>query len=101
MEFMEGDERRPPLGWVFALIALALLAGAIGGGVAGGLVALLVPRDSAKPARPPAVAAPGGPTTMLTLKEESALTDAVAKVNPGVVTILVQAQRTDNAGRVI
>jgi 2-alkenal reductase len=96
-----GEERRPSHGLIFAVIGLALLVGVVGGGIAGGLVAALVPRDSASPTRAgnPAVAA--GPTTLLSVKEESAITDAVAKVNPGVVTLLVEAQQTDAAGRVV
>src|SRR5690349_24788237 len=56
----EGEERRPSHGMVFALVGLALLAGVIGGGIAGGLVAALVPRDNTTPARA------GNPTAVAT-----------------------------------
>ncbi len=104
MGYYGDEERRPgPSGTVIAIIGLSLLVGALGGGVAGGLVAALIPRDngSATTARVPATAAPrsDSPATVLQLREESAITETVAKVSPGVVTLLVQASRTDSAGR--
>ncbi|MBI2761414.1 MAG: trypsin-like peptidase domain-containing protein [Chloroflexi bacterium] len=105
MGYYDDDERRPGSGQgtLFAIIGLALLVGAIGGGVAGGLVAVLVPRDEGTGSRPATNvrATPAGPATTINLQESSAVTETVQKVIPGVVTLLVQASRTDAAGRVV
>jgi S1-C subfamily serine protease len=103
MAYYGADERHPGWGMVLALIGVALLVGAVAGGVTGGLVAALIPRESASPARVPREAArqtDAPVTTLRVTSEESAITETVAKVSPGVVTLIVQAARTDAAGRV-
>lgn len=103
MAYYGADERHPGWGMVLALIGVALLVGAVAGGVTGGLVAALIPRESASPTRTPreAVRQTDAPvTTLRVTSEESAITETVAKVSPGVVTLIVQATRTDAAGRV-
>ncbi len=104
MGYYDEEERRPPSGQAVAVIGLALLVGAVGGGITGGLVAALIPHDGGgTPSRAAATAAPRAdtPATVLRLTEDSALTQTVAKVMPGVVSLVVQASHTDNAGRVI
>lgn len=103
MAYYGADERHPGWGMVLALIGVALLVGAVAGGVTGGLVAALIPRESASPTRTPreAIRQTDAPvTTLRVTSEESAITETVAKVSPGVVTLIVQATRTDAAGRV-
>jgi|DewCreStandDraft_2_1066082.scaffolds.fasta_scaffold00027_138 S1-C subfamily serine protease len=103
MAYYGADERHPGWGMVLALIGVALLVGAVAGGVTGGLVAALIPRESASPTRVPREAArqtDAPVTTLRVTSEESAITETVAKVSPGVVTLIVQAARTDAAGRV-
>lgn len=110
MSFYEHDEydppaegpRRPPLGLLAVVAGLALLTGLIGGGIAGGIVATLLPKDSQPvAARTTATATPAAPATRLNLTEDSAITQTVQKVLPGVVTLLVEATKLDPAGRVI
>lgn len=98
---MEFDERRPAWTWWMAVIGVALLVGMVGGGVAGAIVAVLVPKDEPSTSRTVAASEPAGPSTVLKLTEESAVTEAVKKVSPGVVTLLVQASRRDAGGRVV
>jgi 2-alkenal reductase len=103
MAYYGADERHPGWGMVLALIGVALLVGAVAGGVTGGLVAALIPRESASPTQVPREAArqtDAPVTTLRVTSEESAITETVAKVSPGVVTLIVQAARTDAAGRV-
>lgn len=99
---MQYEERRPAWGMVLAMVGVALLVGLISGGVAGAVVALLVPRDQpATIARSTASTGgePAKPASVLSVQEESALIDAVKKTLPGVVTLTVQATSTDAAGR--
>lgn len=93
--------RRPPLGLLFTLIGLSMLVGMIGGAVAGGLVAALVPRDEKEAPVTAAKAGSSGPSTTVQVTEQSAITDAVQKAIPGIVTILVQAESRDASGRVV
>ncbi len=84
---------------VSLLIVLAVLIGILGGGVMGGLAGYYV-AQSALPssiavaqtttnANPPSLqAAPPPAVTDLTLKEDSAVIDAVRKVRPAVVTVI-------------
>lgn len=98
---MQYQDRRPAWGVWLAVIGVALVIGMLGGGVAGAVVAVLAPRNETPATRSAANGDPARPSTVLTLKEESAITGTVKKVVPGVVTLLVQAQRTDNAGRIV
>lgn len=103
MAYYGAEERHPGWGMILALIGVALLVGAAAGGVTGGLVAALIPREPASPTRVPREAArqtDAPVTTLRVTSEESAITETVAKVSPGVVTLIVQATRTDAAGRV-
>jgi S1-C subfamily serine protease len=98
---MEYGDRRPSWGVLMAVVGVALLVGAISGGVSGALMAVLIPRN--EPATPKAArtAEPEPPTTVLSLKEESTTVETVQRVLPGVVTLIVQAERRDAAGRVV
>lgn len=103
MAYYGAEERHPGWGLILALIGVALLVGAAAGGVTGGLVAALIPREPASPTRVPreATRQTDAPvTTLRVTSEESAITETVSKVSPGVVTLIVQATRTDAAGRV-
>lgn len=103
MAYYAEEGRHPGWGVILALVGVALLVGAVAGGVTGGLVAALIPHESAAGARPPRDAtrqADAPATTLRVTSEESAITEAVSKVSPGVVTLIVQATRTDAAGRV-
>jgi len=84
---------------MMGVLALAVVVAAISGAFAGASVALLVPRNEATKAVP--AAADTAPTALLKVTEESATTDTFKKVAPGVVTLIVQAQRTDSLGRQI
>jgi 2-alkenal reductase len=103
MAFYGEEERHPGWGVVLALVGAALLVGAVAGGVTGGLVAALIPRESAAGthlSREAARQTDAAATTLRVTSEESAITETVSKVSPGVVTLIVQAMRTDAAGRV-
>lgn len=101
---MEFGDRRPAWGWVMAMVGIALFIGAISGAAAGGLMAALIGDDgtgrSVSTQRPTATEPPR-PITQLTLQEQSATTEVVKRVLPGVVTLLVEATRRDPAGRII
>jgi serine protease Do len=95
------EERPSPWRGIAGLLALAVVVGALGGAFAGASVALLVPRET-KPAKPAAAAADvAGAPNLLQVREESSITETFKKVSPGVVTLTVQAQRTDQVGRTI
>ncbi len=84
---------------LFLLVILAVLIGILGGGVMGGLAGYYV-AQSAVPApitvvaqvpasaNPPSLQAAPPASTNLTLKEDSAVIDAVHKVRPAVVTVI-------------
>jgi 2-alkenal reductase len=90
-----------------AMVVLAMLVGIVGGGVMGGLAGYAV-AQSAVPTpleasasgpnlnQPLLQAAPPVQTANLTLKEDSAVIDAVRKVKPAVVTIVSQLQSGPN-----
>jgi S1-C subfamily serine protease len=90
------EERVSPWRGIVAVLALAVVVGALSGAFAGASVALLMPDDD-EPRRVAATEA--GPSTLVKVTEESAITETFKKVSPGVVTLVVQAQRTDQAGR--
>jgi len=71
---------------VIPLLVLSLIAGGIAGGVAGALTARLVSEDEEEVTAP--VATPVGGTSVVTLSEESAITEAVEKALPSVVAIV-------------
>lgn len=99
----EASRRAAPSA-IIGIAALALLVGAIAGGVSGGLVAALIGNgasSSTPKASTSATAGPAGNRTVVQLQEESGITGAVKKVLPGVVTLIVNAQHTDSAGRVV
>jgi S1-C subfamily serine protease len=99
---MQYDERRPGWNLLWGMIGIALLVGVISGGMAGAVAALLVPREEAAAPARALRGEPAGPaTTLRTTTEESAVIETVKKVQPGVVTLIVQSSRTDSAGRVI
>jgi 2-alkenal reductase len=94
--------QRPNYGLISCVVVLAVLVGVVGGGVTGGLAGYFAaqnlavyptavnivaqsPTLSAKPSVAPA-------ETNLTLKEDSAVIDAVRSVKPAVVTVINQMQ---------
>jgi serine protease Do len=94
------EEQGSPWRRLMGILAVAVAVAAVSGALAGASVALLIPRESEKaPASTPA--GDGVPATLLKVTEESALTETFKKVSPGVVTLVVQAQRQDNQGRSI
>jgi 2-alkenal reductase len=94
------EDRVSPWRGVMGILAIAVAVAAISGAFAGASVALLV-SDSGSDAKPDAAAAEPGPSTLLKVTEESALTETFGKVSPGVVTLIVQAQHLDSNGRVV
>lgn len=94
------EERVSPWRGIAGVLALAVVIGALSGAFAGASVALLVPRDESAP-KTQAVQEAAGPATVLKVTEESSITETFKKVSPGVVTLVVQAQRQDAAGRTI
>jgi S1-C subfamily serine protease len=94
------EERVSPWRGVMGILAIAVAVAAISGAFAGASVALLVSDDEPE-AQPSAAAEEPGPSTLLKVTEESALTETFSKVSPGVVTLIVQAQRLDGNGRVV
>ena len=94
------DEQGHRLRGMIGVLTLGVLVGALSGAFAGASVALLIPRDESA-ARQETATGDSGPTTLLQVKEESTITETFKKVSPGVVTLTVQAQRTDQLGRTI
>lgn len=97
------EERVSPWRGVMGILAIAVAVAALSGALAGASVALLVSDDGA-PVKDQATAdngAEAGPSTLLQVTEESAITETFDKVSPGVVTLIVQAQRLDTNGRMI
>ena len=90
-----------PLRGIAGLLALAVVVGALSGAFAGASVALLVPRETKQARATPSAADVAGAPSLVQVKEESGITETYKKVSPGVVTLTVQAQRSDSAGRVI
>lgn len=77
------------------IILLAVLLGVVGGGVAGGMMGYYVAQNAMPTAKPIAVTTiaanptpPVAPVTNITLKEDSAVIEAVRKVKPAVVTVV-------------
>lgn len=93
--------QRPNYALLSCVVVLAVLVGIIGGGLAGGFAGYYVaqtnaanvpvPVSSSSPTSTGQSGTPGG-TTNLTLKEDSAVVDAVNKVKPAVVTIINSMQ---------
>jgi 2-alkenal reductase len=94
------EDRVSPWRSVMGVLALAVAIGALSGALAGAGAAILVPDDD-DPATTAAAVDSGGPATLLKVTEESAITETYKNVSPGVVTLVVQAQRQDAAGRTI
>ena len=93
--------QKPNYALMSCVIILAILVGIIGGGVMGGLAGYYAAQNSpAKPVTipvaavsPSSIVSPIAPSqTNLTLKEDSAVIDAVRKVKPAVVTVINQLQ---------
>jgi S1-C subfamily serine protease len=79
---------------VLILVALALLAGAVGGAVGGALVRLTSDQDGA------ATTAGSLEQRRVVVSEESAVTDVVEKAGPAVVTVTSETQpQRDSSGR--
>lgn len=93
------EERVSPWRGIVGVLALAVIVSALTGAFAGASVALLVPNEEGMSRTTGADTGAQGPTTLLQVKEESSITDTFNKVSPGVVTLIVQAQRTLPDGR--
>ena len=94
------EERVSPWRNIVGVLALAVVIGALSGAFAGASVAVLVLDEEEAPSSA-AAADTGGPTTLLKVTEESAITETYKQVSPGVVTLVVHAQRQDAVGRTI
>ncbi|MBI1800500.1 MAG: hypothetical protein HYR71_02585, partial [Chloroflexi bacterium] len=86
---------------LLAVALIALLVGALGGGAAGGGLAYYLAQRA-----PVAVAAASQPapqtaaqTQVMSLKQDSAIVDAVKKVKPAVVTVVNTMQATGSRAR--
>lgn len=86
---------------ILAIMAVAVFVAALSGGLAGAGIALVVSGDDDGAAAPAVAAAGEAPSTVLQVSESSAATETFNKVAPGVVTLIVQAQNTDAAGRAV
>ncbi len=95
--------QKPNYALMSCVIVLAILVGMVGGGVMGGLAGYYAAQNSISNAVPPVSVAVTSPTsssaqpvspqqTNLTLKEDSAVIDAVRKVKPAVVTVINNMQ---------
>ncbi len=95
--------QKPNMALLSVVIILAVLVGVVGGGVAGGVSGYLAAQSAQPPSAesstavsnmgaPMPQAAPPLVSTNLTLKEDSAIIDAVRKVKPAVVTIVNELQ---------
>lgn len=91
--------QRPNYALLSCIILIAVLLGVIGGGVMGGVTGYYAARNMVPATVPVSVTAitskptaqPVSPvTTNITLKEDSAVIDAVRKVKPAVVTVVNQ-----------
>lgn len=76
----------------FLVVALGIVAAVICGGLVGGAAGYWVARSQPSPAVPtpptPVTIAQPGEATYLTLTQDSALIEAIAKVKPAVVTVI-------------
>jgi S1-C subfamily serine protease len=94
--------QKPNYALISCVVVLAILVGMVGGGVMGGLAGYYAAQNSLSNAASLASAAVTSPTsnvqpaplqqTNLTLKEDSAVIDAVRKVKPAVVTVINNMQ---------
>jgi 2-alkenal reductase len=94
--------QKPNYGLISCVIVLAILVGIVGGGVMGGLAGYYAAQNSIPTptvlqvvaTRPTSTAQPSvvPASTNLTLKEDSAVIDAVRNVKPAVVTVVNQLQ---------
>ena len=87
--------QRPNYALLSCIILLAVLLGVVGGGIAGGVMGYYAAQNAIPAARAvPVTNIASNPTaqpvavTNLTLKEDSAVIDAVRKVKPAVVTVV-------------
>jgi 2-alkenal reductase len=95
--------QRPNYALLSCVILLAVLLGVVGGGVMGGVMGYYAAQNAVPTAKPIQVTTiasspttqPVAPVTNITLKEDSAVIDAVRKVKPAVVTVVnkMAAQR--------
>lgn len=81
---------RPRYSIVLLVVALGIVAAIVCGGVVGGAAGYWVARSQPTPSvpTPVIVAQPEGQPTYLTLTQDSALIEAIAKVKPAVVTVI-------------
>ncbi len=91
--------QKPNYALMSCVIVLAILVGIVGGGVMGGLAGYYVSQNGATSAPIPVAASPSSSVqavqpsqTNLTLKEDSAVIDAVRKIKPAVVTVINEMQ---------
>ncbi len=100
--------QKPQYALLSFVIVLAVLVGIVGGGMMGAVAGYLVTRSALPASAPVAAVSEAAPSnlqaapalttgeTNLTLKEDSAVIDAVTKVKPAVVTVInqMETQRT-------
>ncbi len=85
-------------GWMLVAIAFALIIGAIGGGVVGGLVGYTAASRAQPELTAPSAPAPVDNSTTQVIDEESGIIAAVQKVEPAVVLIQNQGRRRGGSG---
>ncbi len=94
---MDNQSRTFGCGTLLLIVIIALLVGALAGGVTGGTLAYYVAGHSTATASAPVSVLPGAPSTtqVVSLKQDTAIVEAVKKVKPAVVTVVntLQPQR--------
>jgi 2-alkenal reductase len=90
---MDNQLKRFGCGTLLLVLLLALFAGVLGGGAAGGALAYYMVSQAPQPAALPApivqqATQPNAPSQIITLKQDTAIVEAVKKVKPAVVTVL-------------
>ncbi len=85
-------------GWFLVAIAFAVMVGAIGGVIGGVVGYTAASRAQPQPTAPPPPAPAAASSTTQVIGEESAIIDAVKKVEPAVVLIQNQGRRSSGSG---
>lgn len=83
---------------LFVVVVLALIVGVLGGGVAGGSIAYVMASQQKPVAQIISSAPAASPAAQVqAIKQDSAIVEAVKKINPAVVTVVVTTQTRVNS----